>query len=71
MAVYCFHYGYVGRQPVAWREYCAEHILKEIQESIDRCTGHHDMTEITLKTALNTIQSSSQCYLNTDLVIFQ
>ena len=30
--------------------------LKEIQESMDRCTGHCDITEILLKTVLNTIQ---------------
>ena len=47
---------YVGKQPVAWKEYCEEYWLKE-PESIDRCTGHHDITEILLKMALNTIQS--------------
>ena len=30
---------------------------KKLQESMDRSTGHHDATEILLKTALNTIQS--------------
>ena len=39
------------------KKYCAEYWLKELQESMDRCTGHHDITEIVLKTALNTIQS--------------
>ena len=52
-----FDNGYVGKQPVAWAEYCAEYWLKELQESMDRCTGHRDMTEILLKMALNTIQS--------------
>ena len=47
----------VGKQPVAWKECCAENWLKELQESIDRCTGHRDITEILLKMALNTIQS--------------
>ena len=31
--------------------------LKELQESMDMCTGRHDITEVLLKTALNTIQS--------------
>ena len=55
-AVRCFDNGYVGKQPVAWKEYCAEYWLKEHQESTDRCTGRHDITEILLKTVLNTIQ---------------
>ena len=42
---------------MAWKNYCAEYWLKELQESMDRCTGCHDITEILLKTALNTIQS--------------
>ena len=29
---------------------------------MDRCTGRHDITEILLKTALNTIQSINQLY---------
>ena len=56
-AVHCFDIGYVGKQPVAWKEYCVEYWLKEPQESMDRCTGHHDITEILLKIASNTIQS--------------
>ena len=40
---------------MAWKEYCAEYWLKELQESMDRYTG--DITEILLKMALNTIQS--------------
>ena len=55
-AVRCFHNGYVGKKPVAWKEYCAKYWLKELQESIDRCKGHHDITEVLLKTVLNTIQ---------------
>ena len=47
-AVRCFDNGYVGKQPVAWEELCAECCLKELQESMDRCTGHHDITEILL-----------------------
>ena len=38
--------GFVGNQPVAWQEYCVEYRLKELQESMDRCTGCHDITEI-------------------------
>ena len=58
--VRCFDNEHVGKQPVAWKEYCAEHRLKELQESMDRCTGNHDITEILLKTALNTNQSCNQ-----------
>ena len=30
----------VGKQPVAWTEYCAEYWLKELQEGMDyRYTG--------------------------------
>ena len=56
-AVHCFDNGHVGKQPVAWKEHCAEYWLKELQENMDRFTGCHDITEILLKTALNTIQS--------------
>ena len=55
-AVRCFDNVYVGKQPVAWKEYCVEYWLK-VQESMDRCTGRRDITEIQLKTALNTIES--------------
>ena len=58
--VRCFDNGYVGKQPVGWKIYCAEYWLKELMESIDRCTGLRDITEILLKTALNTIQSINQ-----------
>ena len=27
---------YVGKKPVAWKEYCAEQRVKKIQESMDR-----------------------------------
>ena len=53
----CFSEDYVGNQQVAWKEYCAEYWLKELQESKDSCTGCHDITEITMKTALNANQS--------------
>ena len=58
--VHYFNNSYVGKQPVAWKEYCAKYWLKELQESMDRCTGRHDITEILLKTAFNTIQSTNQ-----------
>ena len=51
------HYDYVRKQPVAWKEYCAEYWLKEPEENMDRCTDHRDIIEILLKTALNTIKS--------------
>ena len=37
-----------------------EYWLKELQESMDRCTGHCYISEILLKTALNTIQAVNQ-----------
>ena len=37
-----------------------EYWLKELQESMDRCTGPCDIIEILLKMALNTIQSINQ-----------
>ena len=60
IAVHCFNNGYVEKQPVAWKEYCAEFWLKELQESMDRCTVCCDITEILLKKVLNTIQSTNQ-----------
>ena len=56
-AVCCFDNRYKGKHPVAWKEYCGEYWLKELQESMDRYTGSRDKTEILLKMALNTIQS--------------
>ena len=60
MAVHCFDNGYVGKQPVAWKEYCVEYRLKQLKESMDRCTGHCDVTKILLKTVLNIIKSINQ-----------
>ena len=58
ITVCCFDTGYV--------EYCAEYWLKELQESMDRCTCCHDITEILLKTMLNTIQQllTVKCKIN-------
>ena len=53
-----FDNGNIVKQPVAWKEYCAEYCLKELQESMNRCTGHCYITEILLKTALKTIIQS-------------
>ena len=57
----CFDNGYVGKQPVSWKEYCEEYWLKEYQESMDRCPGPRYITELPLKTALNTIHSVIRC----------
>ena len=57
-AVRCFDNDYMGKQPVAFKEFCAGYWLKEFQESMDRCIGRRDITEIVLKTALNTINQS-------------
>ena len=59
-AVRCFDNDYVGKQPVARREYCSEYWFKELKESMGRCTDHCDITELLLKTALNTTQSILQ-----------
>ena len=55
--VHCFDNGYVGKQPLAWKEYCAEYWLKELQDSMNSGTSHRNLTEMLLKTALNTMQS--------------
>ena len=82
--VYCFDDGYVGKQPVAWKVYCAEYWLKNIQESMDRCTGIHDITGILLKKAQHPYNQSinqsitqpnqsvylSVCFTIFDVVIF-
>ena len=47
----------VGKQSVAWKEYCAVYWFKDFKESLDRCTDRRVITKILLKTALNTIQS--------------
>ena len=39
---------------MAWKEYCG---FKELQESMGRCTGCCNTTEILLKMALSTMQS--------------
>ena len=48
----------VVKQPVAWKEHCAEYRLEELQKSMDRCTGSCDITEILLKTVLNILNQS-------------
>ena len=53
----CFDSGYADRQPVAWKECCAVYWLKDLQESMDRCTGCNDITEAMLKMPLHTNQS--------------
>ena len=57
--VRCFNNGYVGKQPVACKKY-VEYWLKELQESMGRCTGCHDTAKILLKMALNTMQWINQ-----------
>ena len=51
------------KQPVASKEDRAEYWLKELQESMDRCTGCRNLTEIWLKMELNTIQVINQSFL--------
>ena len=40
------------------KNFSAEYWSKELQNSMDRCTGRRDRTEILSKTALNTMQST-------------
>ena len=54
----CFDNGYVGKLPVAWKEYCV--LVKRTQERMDGCTGRNDIIELLLKTALNIIQLIDQ-----------
>ena len=73
-AVHRFDNGYVEKQQVVSNEYCAEYWLNDLQKSMDRCTGRHDISEIT-KTALNTTQSINQNLLvplstNQDLALY-
>ena len=42
--VRCFDNERVGKQPEAWKEYCADYWLKELQKSMDRSTGRNDIT---------------------------
>ena len=56
--VHCFNIVYVAKQPVTWKENYAEYWLKDLQESMVRCTGRRLLTEILLKKPLNTIQST-------------
>ena len=58
----------LGKQPVDWKKFCADYWLKELQESMDRCTGRRDITEILSKTALNTVQSYNQSFLRGETV---
>ena len=44
--VCCFDDSCVGKQPVAWKQYCEEYWLKELQESMDRCTGRRNIIEL-------------------------
>ena len=44
---------------MARKKYCAEYLLKELQEGMDRCTGCCDITEILLKAALKTPRNQS------------
>ena len=43
-AVHCFDNDYVEKQPVPWKEFYAEYLLKELQESMYRCTARRDIT---------------------------
>ena len=63
-AVHCFDKGYLGKHPVAWKEYCVVYWLKELQGNSDRCTGFHVITKILLQTALTLFQTSQGFYMS-------
>ena len=74
-SVHCLDDGYEGKQLVTWKEYCAEDWLKVPEESMDRCTGQHDITKMALKIGLNTINRISAlsfplCYVHTQLFLY-
>ena len=73
MLIQSFDNGHVGKQPVARKEYCTEFWSEDFQESMGRCTGCYDVSEIMFKTALNTIQQISYTFpmLDIDQVCFQ
>ena len=52
LTVDCFDDGYVGKQSVAM----STALVIKLQERKDRCTGRREITEMMLKTTLNTIQ---------------
>ena len=43
-----------GSSLVAWKMYYAEHCIKELWESMDRCTGCSYISETVLKKVLDT-----------------
>ena len=51
--VYCFDILYVGKQSVAWKEYCVEYWLTGLQESMALCTGCRAITKILLKNGIS------------------
>ena len=59
-AVHCFDNSYVGKQPVAWKKYCAEYWLEELRETMMGCPDRRDITEILLKMELSSMQSINQ-----------
>ena len=46
--VYCFEDGYMEKQPVAWKEYCANYWLKELRESIYFLPSHWLLSHVSI-----------------------
>ena len=44
-----FSNGYVRKQPLAWKEYCFEYLKRRLFQTMNRCTGCRNITEIMLK----------------------
>ena len=57
-----------GKQPVAWKEYCAGYWLKGTPPEYDSCT-EPNISEIMLKMMLNIIQSIFDGLLKYDFVV--
>ena len=60
-----FASGYMGKQPVSWKEYCAEYWSKEIEEDMEGCTGRRDITDIMLKASIKPYYQSTDLNLLT------
>ena len=57
-----FNYGYVGKQHVAWKAYCAKHWEKELQKTMDRCSDWYSWNNVENGFKQHTI-NYNHCYL--------
>ena len=66
---HCFNNSCVGKQPVAWKEYCVEYFYRRPKQSKGRQIGRHNITEIILIAALKNKKAIMALYLSTGLYI--